>query len=114
MYGYAFYKMSHDELYEMDVQILGEMFRAVISMDDRKLDLDMQKLSWQTAILMNATGNYKSPVEPEDLYTPIANRKEEKLETVKNIEVQRKEKQEELLKSFELEITSLEGSSDGN
>lgn len=114
MYGYAYYKISHDELYRMDVQILGDMFKAVIDKDERKADMNMQMLSWQTALLMNATGNYKNPIKPVDLYTPITDLKEKEQISVDDIEKQRRVKQEELLKSFGLEITPNKGSSTGN
>ncbi|WP_250944636.1 hypothetical protein [Clostridium felsineum] len=30
----------------------------------------MQLIAWQTSLLMNATGNYKTQIKPEDLYKP--------------------------------------------
>jgi hypothetical protein len=35
---------------------------------NRDRDFQMQKTAWQTAILMNSSGNYKKKIKPEDLY----------------------------------------------
>jgi hypothetical protein len=104
MYGYGFYKMNADELYDMDCMTLSEMFLAVINMDNKKLDDQMQVTAWQTALLMNATGNYKLPVKSENLYVPLRDRDKAKDgEALKEtISQERTRKQEELMKTFGL------------
>jgi hypothetical protein len=39
-------------------------------------DIEMQRLSWQTSLLMSATGNYgKKGIEPKKLYKPLFDEK---------------------------------------
>lgn len=80
----------------MDLTCLGEWILAVQKAELDELDNDMQKLAWQTALLMNSTGNFKKKIKPSDLYTPMADvnsKPENKVEDKKKL-------QEELLEAF--------------
>lgn len=39
--------------------------------EKRQDDVENQRFAWQTAHLMNATGNYKKAIKPTDLYKPL-------------------------------------------
>ena len=43
------------------------MYEAVTSDDGEQFDADHHLLAWQTALLMNATGNYKKQIKPDML-----------------------------------------------
>ena len=86
---------------ELDIEVLGRLIKAVIDRELHEQDTLMQMLAWQTAYLMNSTGNYKRPVKPEKLYTPLEKRKEEqKPQTERRINVERE--REELKKRFNI------------
>lgn len=63
----------------------------------------MQRLAWQTAYLMNATGNFKKNIKPTDLYQSIFDKDEDQenisLDKDGAIE-QREQLVKELLASF--------------
>ncbi|MPM81675.1 hypothetical protein SDC9_128732 [bioreactor metagenome] len=99
MYGLAYCKLDYDTLHEIDGCILDRLIEAQINKEIHEYDLDMQKIAWQTAYLMNSTGNYKRPVKPDKLYTPIAKQGEQKKNN-KKIDV--KSQREELMKKFGL------------
>lgn len=64
-------------------------------------DLSMQKLAWQTSLLMTATGNYKSPIKADKLYDTLEKRNKSTVSKegkVADIEKQR----EEIKKTFGL------------
>lgn len=89
------------ELYDLDLTILGEMVVAHIKADEESFDLQMQITAWQTALLMNSTGNYKKRIKPEDLYTPLAELVEQKQKENEGFNPEeRKRLQDELLQSF--------------
>lgn len=77
------------------------MILAQIKVEEENLDEQMQIIAWQTALLMNSTGNYKKKIKPQDLYTPIGEIKENE---EKQIELSgsdvKKKLQEELLSTF--------------
>lgn len=60
------------------------MIVGIIEEERRQDDLQKQLISWQTAHLMNATGNLKKRLQPSDLYKPMGypqeNEKENKPE----------------------------------
>lgn len=114
MFGYAYYRMDYLTLYEeLDVYTLGEMFKAQMDMEEREQDRQLQVLAWQTSLLMNATGNYKKPVKPDTLYTPMIETKQ--AQNTKQKKDDFKQKQEELMKTFgiTMEQTLNEGGSRG-
>ena len=72
-----------------------------MQVEEEQIDIKMQMLAWQTALLMNSTGNYKKKVKPEDLYKSIA--EIEKEEKQKSMTVEDKKKlEEELLTLFNI------------
>lgn len=77
----------------MDLNILADMLKAVIDLKEYELDVTMQVLAWQTAQLMNSTGNYKTAVKPDKLYKPMDKFKKQpaKVQKQENIEAKRKE-----------------------
>ena len=89
------------ELYELDLVILGEMIVACMRAEEEAFDMQMQITAWQSALLMNSTGNFKKKIKPEDLYTPLADFVEKEKKKQEGFNPEDKQKlQEELLKSF--------------
>ena len=85
----------------MDLVHLGEIILAFMQVEEEQIDIKMQMLAWQTALLMNSTGNYRKKVKPEDLYKSIA--EIEKEEKQKSMTVEDKKKlEEELLTLFNI------------
>ena len=85
----------------MDLVHLGEIILAYMQVEEEQIDIKMQMLAWQTALLMNSTGNYRKKVKPEDLYKSIA--EIEKEEKQKSMTVEDKKKlEEELLTLFNI------------
>lgn len=77
------------------------MIQAQIRKDEETFDMDMQKLAWQTALLMNATGNFKKKIKPSDLYSPdYAESKEQEHISGEDTAELKKKLQEELLSTF--------------
>lgn len=66
-------------------------------MQEEDFDTKMQMVAWQTALLMNSTGNYKKKIKPVDLYTPLEEKKEQEQ---KHEEKTKEELQQELLSAF--------------
>ncbi len=63
----------------------------------------MQRLAWQTAYLMNATGNFKKNIKPTDLYQSVFDKDEdqEDLSLDKDGAIEQREQLvKELLASF--------------
>ena len=56
----------------MDLAVLGEWIKAHSRAEQEAFDEKMQMVAWQTALLMNSTGNFKKKIKPTDLYTPLA------------------------------------------
>ncbi|ELU5588602.1 hypothetical protein SCB17_003125 [Clostridium perfringens] len=63
--------MRASELFDTDLAILKDYIVAHIKAEEEELDKQMQVIAWQTALLMNSTGNYKKSIKPTDLYTSI-------------------------------------------
>ena len=101
MYGLSYAQLGFERMYEMDLFILYKIIKAERDKEVHVYDMDMQKLSWQTACLMNATGNYKRSVKPENLYTTLEDRMIEQLsEEAKQKNIQ--DKRDEILKTFNI------------
>lgn len=100
MYGLAFCRLDVDYMYELDLNILSMLLKAEIDKEVHEYDLEMRRLAWQTALLMNATGNFKTPVKPEKLYVSIIEqeKKQQKKKPEPTEDIQAKK--EELLKTF--------------
>lgn len=77
------------------------MILSFIKAEEESFDLKMQMLSWQTALLMNSTGNFKKKIKPDDLYIPLADIVEKEKRKNEGFDAEeRKRLQEELLQSF--------------
>lgn len=58
-----------DTLFSLTGQEFIDMYSAKIQYQGLHDDAEMQKLAWQTSLLMTATGNYgKKGIEPKKLY----------------------------------------------
>lgn len=44
------------------------MANAQFRSEEEAFDREYQRTAWQTALLMNATGNYKKQIKPDSLY----------------------------------------------
>lgn len=94
MYGLSYCRLDLDYLLETDLYIIDMLIKAEIDRELRRFDTDMCVKAWQTANLMNATGNYKKAVKPADLY------ESQFKPEAKPVDVQKQK--EELLKSFNI------------
>lgn len=90
------------ELYELDLYCLDEMIASQIRKNNEEFDIKMQMLAWQTALLMNSSGNYKKRIKPSDLYSPSNDEEVEKQEkfTKEDVAEAKKKLQEDLLSTF--------------
>lgn len=43
------------------------MFTYYLEEEERQIEYDYYRTAWQTSLLMNATGNYRSRITPEKL-----------------------------------------------
>lgn len=59
-------------MYALEPIELFEMVNAHVEYQNNQFDLDMNKLAWQTSILLNGMGTLKKKVKPTDLYNPNA------------------------------------------
>jgi Phage tail assembly chaperone protein, TAC len=64
-------KLKPDEFWSLTATELEEMLEAFWEEEKRQDDVTNQRVSWQTAHLMNATGNYKKRIKSTDLYKPV-------------------------------------------
>jgi hypothetical protein len=71
-WGFGALKLKPDEFWEMSVCEFGEMLEAFVEEEKRQDDMRNQRTAWQTALIMTSSGNYKRPIQPTDLYKPIA------------------------------------------
>lgn len=78
------------------------MIASQIRKENEDFDINMQMLAWQTALLMNSSGNYKKRIKPSDLYSPNNDEEAEKQEKFSKEDVAevRKKLQEDLLSTF--------------
>lgn len=102
MYGLSYCRLDYDTLMEMDLDLLGIYIKAEIDREVHEYDMEMRRLAWQTAYLMNSTGNYKSAVKPEKLYTPLDKIKEQQQQSVQQKKNDVQAQKEELKKTFGL------------
>lgn len=59
------------QLWDLSTREFIDMYEAHIQQVNEDVDAEMQRTSWFTSLLMNASGNMKSRVTPEKLYEPI-------------------------------------------
>ena len=62
-----------------------DMMDAFVEEEQRQDDVENQRFAWQTAHLMNATGNYKKTIKSTDLYRPLDYVEEDKEVPQQNI-----------------------------
>ncbi len=75
------------------------MYEANVEQHNEVFDIEMQRTSWFTSLIMNASGNLKRQVKPDKLYTPLDKKKPKTEEEQKEyVESQR----EKLNKRFNL------------
>lgn len=99
MYGLAYCKLDYEYMYDLDINILSVLLKAEIDKELFEFDMSMKKLAWQTSLLMNATGNFKTPVKPDKLYESNRDKQlNEKKATTSKKEVETK--RADLLKTF--------------
>jgi hypothetical protein len=63
-------KLKPNEFWRMNLTELMDMIDAHVWAENRDSDLENQRVAWQTAHIMNATGKYKKRITPTDLYNP--------------------------------------------
>lgn len=71
--------MTSKEFWSTNLTELMDMIEARVWAENRDSDLDTQRVAWQTAHLMNATGNFKKKILPTDLYNPQDEAQEQKV-----------------------------------
>ncbi|MEY8748943.1 hypothetical protein [Alkalicoccobacillus gibsonii] len=69
-FGYGLLQLTPDQLFKFTVHEIFDMVVAYYRRRDSEIEEQMQVLSWQTSHLMNASGNYKKPIKPDQLYSP--------------------------------------------
>lgn len=77
------------------------MIISFAKVEEEKIDIEMQMLAWQTALLMTSTGNYKKKIKPQDLYKSTSEIEAEKQQRQLTIE-DKKKLEEELLNIFNI------------
>lgn len=91
--------LKPSEVYSMELLHLGDIITSFMKVEEEKIDIEMQMLAWQTALLMNSTGNYKKKIKPEDLYNSIAEIEKEEQQQRLTLE-DKKKLEDELLSLF--------------
>lgn len=98
MYGLAYCRLDYEYMMDLDLGILSKLLKAEIDRETHERDVDLQLLAWQTAYLMNATGNFKRPIKPEKLYKSIDKSSKKHKQNKDSV----KEEKEKLKKRFNL------------
>jgi hypothetical protein len=93
-YGYGMLKLKPDEFWNMTLNDLLDMTMGHLEQVKLTDDMEMQRLSWQTSLLMNATGNFKKKIKPTDLYKPLDSVDDEEKSTGKKKRYTPEEKEE--------------------
>lgn len=77
------------------------MYEAHIDYHNEQFDIEMQRTSWFTSLLMNASGNYKKNIKPDKLYTSVAEQKKKADGSLNKRYVE--QQREQLMKKFNIE-----------
>lgn len=95
-------RLKPDEFWSLTPFEIMDMIEAVVFEEQRQDDMLNQRVAWQTAHIMNSSGNYKKTIKPEDLYVPLDSRiKKEKPQEQKIIKrFDSKEQKEEYLNNL--------------
>lgn len=105
-------KLKPDELWSMSVKDYYDMFEAHVEQQRLQDDIENQRVSWQTAHIMNSSGAYKKKLKPTDLYIPLAEQKEESTKPNKDVikKFDSKEAKEEYLQNLLKGFGKVDGS----
>jgi hypothetical protein len=89
-----------DEFWNLTLVEFMDLLDAFVFEERRQDDMKNQRVAWQTAHIMNSSGNYKKRIKVTDLYKPMDDRQEERVEqdVVKRFESP--EEKEEYLKNL--------------
>ena len=80
---------------------------AYLELENEKFDITMQVTAWQTALLINSSGNVKRKITPEKLYIPLEKQKKKGNATANRTYVDKQ--REELAKKFNINQTGKHG-----
>ena len=101
-WGYGVFNLKPQELYNMDIEEFFEMVKAHNEYEKLQNDIIMQRLAWQTSIIINCMGTLKKKIKPTDLYN--SNDDENAKDGYKVLEEdEHKKMQDELIKAFNLD-----------
>lgn len=94
--------MKPDEFWAMGVVDFLDLANAQYRQEEELWDREYQKTAWQTALLMNSTGNYgKKQIKPEQLYkSPFAEKQNNTGSTKKKVDKQYVAQEQEQLKDL--------------
>jgi hypothetical protein len=68
-YGYGLLGLLPDQLFSLTLPEFLDMVNAKLTIHAINEDKEMERLSWQTSLLMTATGNYgKKGIDKDKLY----------------------------------------------
>jgi hypothetical protein len=97
-------KLKPEEFWSLTLFELNDMLDAFNHEEKRQDDMLNQRIAWQTSHIMNASGNFKKRIKPEDLYKPMAHKEaeEEKQNIVERFETpqQKEDYLKNLMKKF--------------
>jgi hypothetical protein len=99
--GYGYLKLKPNELWELSACEFADMYFAYSEVLNEDFDINMQRTSWFTALLMNASGNFKKHIKPDKLYEPLEARKKKENKAFQKSYVD--EQREVLKKKFNIE-----------
>jgi hypothetical protein len=89
--------LKPDEFWNLTYAELNEMLEYYLEEEKLVIEREQYLVAWQTALLMNATGNYKRTITPEKLLGKNKNKSPE----VKQVDKDEKEKNlQELMAKF--------------
>lgn len=100
-WGYGVLNFKPQELLDLDPIIFCEMVESKLKVIKEENEMDMQKLAWQTSIIINCMGTLKKKIKPTDLYNPNAT-EESKGGLTYISEEEKESKQSELLSTFNI------------
>jgi hypothetical protein len=93
------FKLRPKELYSLEPVELYEMVEAYTLARNEEFTTDMQKLAWQTSIIINCMGTLKKKIKPTDLFNP--DREDDSPKGIKSVDKEEHKKlQDDLLNSF--------------
>ncbi|CDQ21708.1 hypothetical protein [Halobacillus karajensis] len=92
--------LKPDELFSVyTVCEIVDMYEAKVTTSNEEMDAELQRTAWFTSLLMNATGNFKKEIKPNQLYTSI---EDQGKDTVKASKEYVADQKEQLKKKFNI------------